>query len=161
MRIVNGEGILNPDIMIIGEAPGKEEEVMGEPFIGKSGKLLDKVLKECEIKREECYITNAIKVNINKPTDEDISNWMYLLHYEVKQINPKIIITLGIVPYKAITQHNKFFTENRSKMINHWLTKDIKLLATYHPSYCLRKPSATDILIEDFKKAAKYVKSIK
>lgn len=115
-EIVLGEGCLTSPLVIIGEAPGKDEVKQGKPFVGVAGKNLTEFIEILGIKRESLFITNAIKyrlgkVNpktqrvINRPaTVEDIKKNQSWLHQEIRLLKPKIIVTLGNVPLRAVTE---------------------------------------------------------
>lgn len=171
MKMVNGEGILNPDICIVGEAPGADEEVQGRPFVGRSGKLIDKLLEELGIDRSKCYITNVVKFrpeNNRTPTDDEINQWCYLLREELEMVKPKVVVTLGSVATKGllfggiaamgkdlkITKIRGSFKESNFTVSKGYLT----VLPTLHPSYCLRNPNETDKLKQDLKTALEYTK---
>ena len=112
--LVLGEGCRKPKLVIVGEAPGREEVLKKRPFVGKAGKNLDFFLNELGVDRSEVYITNAIKYRlkkispkssgfINRPaTSEDILSNMDALHREIRLLNPKFIVTLGNVPLRAV-----------------------------------------------------------
>ena len=159
MKIVNGVGILNPKIAIVGEAPGAEEEIQGKPFVGRSGKLINKIMSELGINRDECYITNVVKFrpeNNRTPTDKEIDQWRPLLFQELNTIQPKIIITLGAIATKALYGNFDFkITKLRGQLE---FNDEISLYfyPTLHPSYCLRNPKETEKLIEDFKLALEF-----
>ncbi|MBQ9090884.1 MAG: uracil-DNA glycosylase, partial [Anaerotignum sp.] len=113
--IVFGEGAENPALMMIGEAPGGDEEKQGRPFVGKAGKNLSAFLEVVGLKREEIYISNVVKLRPTKespktgkavnrpPSSEEISFFLPYLLEEIKTISPKVIVTLGNVPLKAVT----------------------------------------------------------
>ena len=155
MKIVNGEGILNPKIAIVGEAPGEIEEALGRPFMGPSGKLLNSVLDEFGIDRDECYITNVVKFRPEgnrTPTEDEIDKWRPLLQQELLIVNPKFVICLGATAMKAISGANHAkITEHRGKLYNTIWGMDY--LSTWHPSYVLRNRSEYDTLKKDFELA--------
>lgn len=170
-RKVSGIGPINPGIAIVGEAPGAEEEKLGIPFVGRSGKLLNKMLKEAGIDREKCYITNVIKYrppNNRTPTNKEIERAKKYLRAELRQINPKIIITLGNTAYKAISLNKEHFplsshhgNFNYSSVFDNSGCKLIPFMRTFHPSYCLRNVKYTDIVIGNFKVALAYLEMSK
>jgi len=157
MKIINGEGILNPFIAIVGEAPGAEEEIAGRPFVGRSGQLINSIMSELGIDRSQTYITNAVKFrpeNNRTPTDVEISDWRSLLIEELYLVKPKIVITLGTVALKALKPSLDFkITKIRGQLITEY---PYLVMPTFHPSYCLRNPNETDKLKEDFKKVLEY-----
>ena len=166
MKIVNGEGILNPKIAIVGEAPGQLEEATGKPFVGPSGKLLNSILDELGIDREDCYVTNAVKFrpdNNRTPTDDEIIQWQTLLQEELYTIQPKIILTLGAVATRAMMTsapeglEEIKITKIRGELLFNEYTH-LYFIPTLHPSYCLRNQKETDKLKADFKQALEYAK---
>ena len=118
-RIVFGEGAEHPALMMIGEAPGGEEEQQGRPFVGKAGKNLSAFLEVVGLKREEIYISNVVKLRPTKnspktgkpvnrpPSAEEIAFFLPFLQEEIEAVSPKVIVTLGNVPLKAVTGEKK------------------------------------------------------
>lgn len=118
-RIVFGEGKEQPALMMIGEAPGGEEEQQGRPFVGKAGKNLSAFLEVVGLKREEIYISNVVKIRPTKdspktgkpvnrpPSKEEIAFFLPFLQEEIEAADPKVIVTLGNVPLKAVTGEKK------------------------------------------------------
>lgn len=118
-RIVFGEGNAKPALMMIGEAPGGEEEQQGRPFVGKAGKNLSAFLEVVGLKREEIYISNVVKIRPTKhspktgkpvnrpPSVEEIAFFLPFLQEEIKAVAPRVIVTLGNVPLKAVTGEKK------------------------------------------------------
>ena len=117
--IVFGEGAENPALMMIGEAPGGDEEKQGRPFVGKAGKNLSAFLEVVGLKREEIYISNVVKLRPTKespktgkavnrpPSAEEIAFFLPYLLEEIQVISPKVVVTLGNVPLKAVTGERK------------------------------------------------------
>lgn len=117
--IVFGEGAENPALMMIGEAPGGDEEKQGRPFVGKAGKNLSAFLEVVGLKREEIYISNVVKLRPTKespktgkavnrpPSAEEIAFFLPYLLEEIQAIAPKVVVTLGNVPLKAVTGERK------------------------------------------------------
>ena len=117
--IVFGEGAENPALMMIGEAPGGDEEKRGRPFVGKAGKNLSAFLEVVGLKREEIYISNVVKLRPTKespktgkavnrpPSAEEIAFFLPYLLEEIQVISPKVVVTLGNVPLKAVTGERK------------------------------------------------------
>ena len=136
-------------IMLIGEAPGKEEIRQGRPFVGPAGKLLNSILKKSKLKREKLYITNLIKKKLpgnRKPTKSEIKKYLPILKKEIKKANQKIIVLLGDSVTKAF--FNKPLKSIRGKIIK---LQNTSYLATYHPS-AARFPKIRKIIEKDFKK---------
>ena len=117
--IVFGEGAENPALMMIGEAPGGDEEKQGRPFVGKAGINLSAFLEVVGLKREEIYISNVVKLRPTKespktgkavnrpPSAEEIAFFLPYLFVEIQVIAPKVVVSLGIVPLKAVTGERK------------------------------------------------------
>jgi len=149
-------GVGNPcsKIMFIGEAPGEEEDLKGEPFVGKAGRLLDKMLESIGLSRHEnVYIANVLK---SRPPENKIINHMssvdVCIPFLLKQIDiikPKIIVCLGTIAAHSLLKIKDPITKIRGKF---FMYNNIKVLTTYHPSYLLRNPIAKKEVWEDFKK---------
>lgn len=151
-QVVIGEGNPRSPLMIVGEGPGADEDRLGRPFVGKAGQLLSRILKAAEIPREQIYITNIVKCRPpgnRTPTDEEMSTCIVILREQYKLIRPKIIVTLGSAPTRALIDPNARITQVRGK----WVKKKGGLfMPTYHPAYLLRNPSAKKEAWEDFQK---------
>lgn len=148
---IPGQGNPNADIMIIGEAGGKEEAYQKKPFVGPSGFLLNSVLRQAGISREECWITNVVKYqppgNIFKLV-KDLPLWYDYLYDEIKAINPKIILALGNEPLKALMGFGGITSWRGS--ILHSKIVDKRVIPTYHPSFLLRSESTIDRSVMEF-----------
>ena len=117
--IVFGEGAAQPALMMIGEAPGGDEEKQGRPFVGRAGKNLSAFLEVVGLKREEIYISNVVKLRPTKespktgkavnrpPSAEEIAFFLPFLQAEIQIIAPRVLVTLGNVPLKAVTGEKK------------------------------------------------------
>lgn len=155
-QIVLGDGDLNSEVFIIGEAPGADEDRIGKPFIGRSGKLLDKILAEVGINREQTYITNVVKCrppDNRKPTKTEIMFcWNLYLSEELwKEKKPfKVIVTLGHTAFSAVTGiDHKTMKEITGKIFN---CGGKKLIPTYHPSAALRNREWKEEMIKAFER---------
>lgn len=147
LKYVHPSGSTKSGLVIIGEAPGEQEDLKGKPFVGRSGKLLDKMLQYIDLNREDVYITNIVKVRPPEnrtPTPEEIESWRPVLLKELAEIKPKLIVTLGASATKALVSGTYTISEIRGKLVrelpfpdNHEIAFDI--LPTYHPSFLLRK----------------------
>ncbi len=163
-QAVPGEGNPDADIMFIGEAPGKNEDLQGVPFIGAAGKFLSLMLATIKLKREDIYITNVVKYrppNNRDPLPEEIAACMPWLHEQIKIIKPKIIVTLGrhalehFVPGKKISEvHGHAFRRNFPDM------GEQVFFSLYHPAAALYNGSMRQTLIEDFKKIPKILATL-
>lgn len=135
--IVAGEGPLNAKVMLIGQNPGREEARQGRPFVGKSGKYLDMVLKKNHIDRSKLYITSVVKETTpgnRKPTAQEISYWMPNLLGEIRQIKPKIVVLMG-----KVAQETPRF-------------EGIEYIETCHPAAAMRFPKLREKFESDFGK---------
>lgn len=104
-QIVNGYGSKDADVMLVGEAPGENEDEQGEPFVGRSGTVLDDVLNSNNVAREDVRITNTVRCRPPEnrdPTKEERSNCMTYLYKEIELVNPNVILTLGKVPTETL-----------------------------------------------------------
>lgn len=153
-KTIWGEGNSNAEILLVGEAPGAEEDKVGRPFIGKSGQLLDKILEACGFTREQhIFVSNIVRCrppNNRVPTDQEVQTCIPYLFEQIEQINPKIIITLGATSLKKLLDDNTFkITQVRGKWL-HW--NDRLIMPVYHPAALLRNPNLKKETWEDFKK---------
>ena len=139
-NIVIGSGPLSARLMIVGEAPGRDEDIQGKPFVGKAGRLLTNMLRSININRENVYITNVVKCrppnNRNPENDEIKACWDYL-DRQIEIISPKVILALGNFAIKRLTGKSGVGVARKS--FNGY--KGIPVIATYHPAALLRNPS--------------------
>ncbi len=145
---VFGEGNRNSDIMIIGEAPGNNEDLEGRPFCGQSGQLLDEMFKSIGIKREDLYITNTLfwrPPGNRTPTDDEINICRPFVEKHIALINPKIIVFMGATALKDLVETNLTITKARRQLFDYtniYLNgRVIKTTPLFHPSYLLRQSS--------------------
>lgn len=142
----------NVEVVIIGEAPGRNEDLEGRPFVGSGGKLLDEVLQNAGLARDEVYITNVVKCrppNNRKPESDEIS--ICTKNYLEKQIailKPLLVVTLGATALEYFTGKNKM-GESHGQLTK--TSSGIPMLPTYHPAAVFRTPSYRDLLQEDLK----------
>tara|TARA_Y100000590_G_scaffold441436_1_gene568146 strand:- start:3255 stop:3974 length:720 start_codon:yes stop_codon:yes gene_type:complete len=140
------DGNIESKLMIIGEAPGKEEDEKGLPFVGKAGQLLDKMLKAISIARNDIYITNVIPwrpPDNRTPTDEEILKCLPILQKQIEIMKPKLIFLLGLTAAKAILSTTLSLSKLRGKIhkyksIN--MNEETDVLVSYHPAFLLRSP---------------------
>ena len=148
-NIVFGVGNKNPKIMFIGEGPGADEDRLGEPFVGRAGKLMDMAFETVGIKREEVYIANVVKcrppANRNPEEDEAFACLNYLRN-QVMLVKPKIIVLLGSVALKNILGKEYGITSSRGKVIE---KKGITYIPTWHPAALLRDEAKKIDFIKD------------
>lgn len=149
-------GSLAAKIAFIGEAPGADEDREGVPFVGRAGKLLDKVFKEVGIDRREIWIGNILKCrppDNRNPSPEESDQCMPYLERQLELLNPKVIVCLGAVPSARLLGVLSGITKVRGTWMEY---KGIKALPTLHPSYVLRNMSKMKYLAEDIRKAKEY-----
>ncbi len=164
-QAVFGLGNAESDIVFIGEAPGKNEDIKGVPFIGSAGKFLDELLASIKIKREEIYITSIVKYrppNNRDPKPKEKEDSYEWLINELKIISPKLIVFLGRHSMTQFFEGMKI-SEVHGKLIIKSipdLGKEQAFLPLYHPAAALYKGSMRKILILDFKKIPKILKKI-
>lgn len=140
-HIVSGSGNINADIMFIGEAPGYNEDKSGKPFVGESGKLLDKVLFYAGFTRDMVYITNMIKCRPPRnrdPSARELLNCQNHLLYEINTVKPKIIVPLGRVALQNLLGAEYILRDVHNRII---IEGSYVFLPMYHPSYILRRES--------------------
>jgi DNA polymerase len=150
-NFVFGVGNPNADILIIGEAPGADEDEQGEPFVGRAGQLLNKMLEAIDIKRSDVYIANIIKCrppNNRRPTNEEINECEPYLHKQIELIKPKIILALGLTAVNSLLKMEFKMSDIRGNLLDY---RGIKLIITYHPAALLRNPAWKRAAWEDLK----------
>ncbi|MFH0701253.1 MAG: uracil-DNA glycosylase [Candidatus Woesearchaeota archaeon] len=157
MLPVPGEGPVSAKLMFIGEAPGIEEDKTGQPFVGISGKFLDEILKKNKIKREEVFITGAIKChpdNNRKPTAKEICTCRELwLKKQIEAIKPEIIVLLGQTAVDSLIGKGKV-KDYHGKLL---MDRQYRFFVTYHPSAARRFPQIKKLMEEDFGKLKKLI----
>ena len=161
--VVMGEGNIDNKIMLIGEGPGANEDRLGRPFVGRAGKLMDKILDAVNLKREELYITNVIKCRPpgnRVPNQNEFEACVSILRAEIELIQPKVIVTLGSTATKYLIDPEESITNVRGK----WFKRgNIFILPTFHPAYLLRNEKMKKYSWHDFKlikKAADRIKEL-
>lgn len=161
--VVMGEGNIDNNIMLIGEGPGANEDRLGRPFVGRAGKLMDKILNSVNLKREDLYITNVIKCRPpgnRVPHQNEFEACVSILRAEIELVQPKLIVTLGSTATKYLIDPEESITNVRGK----WFQRgDIYFLPTFHPAYLLRNENMKKYSWHDFKlikKAADRIKEL-
>jgi uracil-DNA glycosylase len=154
-KAVAGFGNPDAEILFIGEAPGFHESVQGLPFVGASGKLLDKLLAEINIKRKDIWIGNMIKhrpPENRDPLPEELEACLPFLKEQIKIIDPKIIVTLGRFSMNMFFKDEKISQIHGKARFSSLLGKEVIVFPMYHPSAGLRNPRVLEEIKEDFKK---------
>jgi DNA polymerase len=146
---VFGEGNEHAKVMLIGEAPGADEDEQGRPFVGRSGELLNKILSAIKFSREEVYIANIIKSrppNNRNPEPDEIQACLPYLIRQIELIRPKIILALGKVAANTLLGNSHTMNALRGKL-HRW--RNIDVIVTYHPAALLRNPNWKKLCWED------------
>lgn len=152
---VMGRGSHQADLMLIAEAPGGQEDQEGIPFVGRSGEVLDRLLRDCGLTREEIYLTNIIKCHPpgnRDPREEEKEACFPYLKYETFLLKPKMIVCLGRVAAQRIISPDFKITRQHGTWVSR---KHCALTATYHPSAILRDPSKYEMVKADFLEIAR------
>ncbi len=148
-NVVFGVGRENADIMFIGEGPGEQEDLQGEPFVGAAGKLLDDMLSIIDVNRTNCYIANIVKCRppMNRdPKDEEQDACIAYLQKQIELVNPSVIVCLGRISAKRILDPDYRITKDHGK----WICRNgVWMTAIYHPSALLRDPSKRPETFDD------------
>jgi DNA polymerase len=142
-QTVFGCGNEQSDWLFIGEAPGKDEDLKGEPFVGRAGRLLNEVIFSLGLKREEVYIANILKCrppNNRDPSQDEIQSCTTYLEQQIKMISPKIIIAVGRVAAQHLLNTDLTMSKLRGT-VHSYGSESIPLITIYHPAYLLRSPS--------------------
>ncbi len=150
-KLVYGVGNPNARLVLVGEAPGREEDLKGEPFVGEAGQLLDRILLAMGMQREEVYICNVLKCrppNNRDPQPEEVATCEAFLIRQIAAIRPQVIIGLG-----RFAVHSLLKTKTPiSRLRGEWQEyQGIPLMPTYHPAYLLRNPESKRDVWEDMK----------
>ena len=160
-NMVFSDGNPKSKIMLIGEAPGHDEDIQGKPFVGRSGKLLDKMLEAIELNREKVYIANIIPwrpPNNRRPTEEEIEICLPFIKKHIELINPKALMLLGSTATFALLKSSEGITKIRGKWVDLILDNmSIPTLPTFHPAFLLRQPAQKKHVWEDLKSLKKRV----
>ena len=151
-QVVFGVGNLEARLMLVGEAPGKNEDLQGEPFVGAAGQLLDRLMAEIGISRPEVYIANVLKCRPpgnRDPRPEEIDACKGYLREQIRLINPEVVMTLGNFATKLLLRTEMGITRLRGTPHSWWL--GATLIPTFHPAAALRSGDrVTDQMREDF-----------
>ena len=140
-KTVFGIGNRNADLMLIGEAPGADEDMQGEPFVGRAGQLLNAMLYAIKLTREEIFIANVIKCrppSNRNPNKDEMTCCNHFLQQQISLIKPKLIVAAGRVAAQHLLDTTTPIGKLRSQQFKY---NNTPLIATYHPAYLLRRPS--------------------
>jgi DNA polymerase len=161
-NLVFSDGNKDAKIMIVGEAPGRTEDKLQKPFVGRAGKLLDNLLESINLNRSKVYITNVVNYRPDKnrkPTADEINEFKKLLFQHIEIISPKCILLLGATAATAVLNHIGPLSVIRGKWKNVKIIKSYyDILTTFHPAFLFRQPAKKKTALEDlfeFKKKMK------
>jgi uracil-DNA glycosylase len=151
-QVVFGVGNPDADLMFVGEAPGEEEDIQGEPFVGRAGQLLTKIIEAMGLTREQVYIANVVKCrppgNRNPEADE-IETCEPFLFRQIDAIQPKVIVALGTFAAQTLLRSKEPISRLRGHVHRY---RGVSLVPTFHPAYLLRSPHRKRETWEDMKK---------
>jgi len=154
-NIVFGDGNINSKIMIIGEGPGAKEDIEGKPFVGRAGKLLDKMLDSIQLDRSKVYISNVVNYRPPEnrpPTEIEINRYLPYLKNHIEIINPKILLLLGSTALNTLVGDEEIISKARGK----WMQKEIGsakmwVISSFHPAFLMRQPEQKKLAWIDLK----------
>ena len=154
-NLVFGDGNIDSKIMIIGEGPGANEDAEGKPFVGRAGKLLDKMLEAIRLDRTKVYISNVVNYRPpanRKPTEEEIDRYLPYLKSHIEIIKPKILFLLGSTALNTLIGNEVVISKARGK----WIQKEIGIIkpwiiASFHPAFLMRQPEQKKLAWIDLK----------
>jgi uracil-DNA glycosylase family 4 len=151
-QVVFGVGNPDADLMFVGEAPGADEDMQGEPFVGRAGQLLTKIIEAIGLRREDVYIANVIKCRPpgnRNPEPDEVEQCEPFLFRQIDTVKPTVIVALGKFAAQCLLRTNDPITRIRGREFKY---RDAVLIPTYHPAYLLRTPSAKREVWEDMKR---------
>lgn len=159
-NVVFGDGSSDAQIMFIGEAPGKEEDIQGLPFVGDAGMLLTRLIEKMGLKRSDVYIANIIKCRPPKnrdPESDEIESCIGYLERQIEIIRPEIIVTLGRISLQTLMQNTELkISAVRGNFMEY---KQIPVMPTFHPAYLLRNPKDKWLTWSDAQKVMERIRA--
>jgi uracil-DNA glycosylase family 4 len=151
-KLVFGDGNPKAELVFVGEGPGRDEDAQGLPFVGRAGKLLTQMIEAMGLQRQDVYICNVVKCRPPEnrtPEKDEVETCLPFLLRQLDAISPKVIVCLGSVAAQTLLETNRGISHFRGE----WLEfRGKKLMATYHPAYLLRNPSAKGEVWKDLQK---------
>lgn len=165
--LVHGEGEIGARVMLVGEAPGEQETLMGRPFVGKAGKNLDEFLELAGLERSQLYVTNAVKFRPTKrsaagrtvnrpPTREEVSLFLPWLRREIELVAPEVIVTLGNVPLRALTGPKAVIGDVHGAFQD---ADGLRLYPMYHPASLIYNPALREVYAEDIRRLSAHLRA--
>jgi uracil-DNA glycosylase len=151
-QIVFGVGNPNADLMFVGEAPGRDEDIQGIPFVGRAGQKLTQIIEAIGLKRDDVYIANVIKCRPpenRNPEPDEVEQCEPFLFRQIDTIKPKVIVALGTFAAKSLLKTSESISRLRGRVYDY---RGAKLVPTFHPAFLLRNPNCRREVWEDMKK---------
>ncbi|HKB12665.1 MAG TPA: uracil-DNA glycosylase, partial [Vicinamibacterales bacterium] len=158
-QIVFGVGNPEADLMFVGEAPGGDEDIQGEPFVGRAGQLLTKIMEAIDLKRDDVYIANVIKCRPpgnRNPEPDEVEQCEPFLFRQIEIVKPKVIVALGKFAAQTLLRTLDPISRLRGRVYDY---RGAKLIPTFHPAYLLRNPASKREVWEDMKVVRSLLKS--
>lgn len=158
-ELVFGVGNPNARLLLVGEAPGREEDLKGEPFVGEAGQLLDRILLAMGLSRQDVYICNVLKCrppNNRDPLPDEVATCEAFLMRQVAAINPEVIVALGRFAVQSLLRSKAPIGRLRGEWHRY---QGVPLMPTYHPAYLLRNPQGKREVWEDMKAVRKLLQA--
>ena len=163
-NMVFSDGNIDSKIMIIGEGPGAQEDMEGVPFVGRDGKLLDKMLSAINLDRSKVYISNVVNYrppSNRRPTESEIKRYLPYLKSHIEIISPQIVILLGSTALNALIGSDEVISKARGK----WIQKEIGItktwiIASFHPAFLMRQPEQKKLAWIDLKMGRDKLKNL-
>ncbi len=155
-KFVFGTGNPAASLMFVGEAPGADEDLQGEPFVGRAGQLLNKILEAIHLRREEVFICNILKCrppNNRTPLPEEVEQCLPYLRKQIALVHPKLIVCLGLTAAQNLLRTKESLTSLRGRVLEF---EGTPLMVTYHPAALLRNPNWKRPAWEDFQAIQKF-----
>ena len=160
-NMVFSDGNKSSEIMLIGEAPGHDEDIQGKPFVGRSGKLLNKMLEAIGLSRDTVYIANIVPwrpPNNRRPTEDEINICLPFIRKHIELIAPKVLMLLGSTATYALLRNKEGITKIRGKWVDMEFGKlKVPTLPSFHPAFLLRQPAQKKYSWEDLKMLKKKI----
>ena len=165
--LVHGEGEIGARVMLVGEAPGEQETLMGRPFVGKAGKNLDEFLELAGLERSQLYVTNAGQFRPTRrsaagrtvtrpPTRAEGSRFLPWLRREIELVAPEVIVTLGNVPLRALTGPKAVIGDVHGAFQD---ADGLRLYPMYHPASLIYNPSLREVYAEDIRRLSAHLRA--
>jgi DNA polymerase len=147
--VVFGVGNPEAELMFVGEAPGRDEDLQGEPFVGRAGQLLTRIIEAIGLRRQDVYIANVIKCrppNNRNPQEDEIARCEPYLRRQIELVRPRIIVALGTFAAQTLLKTAQPISQLRGRFHTY---HGVKLMPTFHPAFLLRNPERKRAVWED------------